>query len=145
MFDILVLWKALNGTHRRMAQCTRGAEQRRRRLAAEEEREVTVRAFRAYGRPLEMANSFKYLWRVISATDNNWLAVVRNLAQAKTVWRRMPWILNREEATPRVSGFFFKAVIQAVLIFRAETWVVTPRMGMALGGVSDPGDETVDG
>ena len=30
-------------------------------------------------------------------------------------------ILSREVATPRVSGLFFKAVIQAVLLFRAET------------------------
>ena len=32
--DIMVLWKALNGTHRRMAQCTQGAERRIRSLAA---------------------------------------------------------------------------------------------------------------
>ena len=35
---------------------------------------------------------------------------------------------------PRVFGFFFKVVIQAVLLFGAETWVVTPRTGKALGG-----------
>ena len=35
---------------------------------------------------------------------------------------------------PQVYGFFFKAVIQAVLIFSTETWMVTPRMGTALGG-----------
>ena len=46
---------------------------------------------------------------------------------------------------PRVYRFFFKAVIQAVLLFRAETWVVTPHMGKALGGVSDPGGETAYG
>ena len=40
---------------------------------------------------------------------------------------------------------FFKAVVQAVLLFGSETWVVTPRMGKALGGGSGPGDETVDG
>ena len=28
----------------------------------------------------------------------------------------------------------FKSVVQAVLLFGAETWVVTPRMGKALGG-----------
>ena len=49
--DMLVLWKALNGTYRRTAQCTRGEEQKRRRLVAEEEREVTARAFSAYGLP----------------------------------------------------------------------------------------------
>ena len=43
---------------------------------------------------------------------------------------------------PRVSGFFFKAGIQVVLLFGEETWVVTPRMVKALGGVSDPVGET---
>ena len=43
-------------------------------------------------------------------------------------------ILSREGAVPQVSGFFFKAVVQAVLLFGAETWVVTPLMGKALGG-----------
>ena len=33
-----------------------------------------------------------------------------------------------------MSGFFLKAVIQAVLIFGLETWVVTPCMGKALEG-----------
>ena len=56
---MLVPWKALNGTHRRTSQCTQGADQNRWRLAAEEEREVTARSFSAYGRPLEIVNSFK--------------------------------------------------------------------------------------
>ena len=115
--DMLVPWKALNEMHRRTAQCNRGAERRRRRLAAEEGREVTARAFSPYGRPLEMVTSFKYLGQVILETENEWPAAVRNLAREKTVWRRMLRILGREGATPRASGLFFKAVIQAVLLF----------------------------
>ena len=80
-----------------------------------------------------MLASFKYLGQVISATDDNWPEVVRNLDRANKVWSRMSRILSRERAVPRVSGFFFKAVIQAVMLFRAETWVVTYRMGKALG------------
>ena len=30
-------------------------------------------------------------------------------------------ILSREVAVPQVSGFFFKAVVQALLIFEEET------------------------
>ena len=56
------------------------------------------------------------------------------MAQVKTMWRRMSHILSREGATPRVSGLFFKALIQAVLIFVAETWLVICHMGKALGG-----------
>ena len=31
-------------------------------------------------------------------------------------------------ADPKVSGHFYKAVSQAMLLFGAETWVLTPRM-----------------
>ena len=47
----------------------------------------------------------------------------------------MTRILGREGADPRMSGLFFKAVIQAVLLFGSETWVLTPRMEGALGSV----------
>ena len=44
----------------------------------------------------------------------------------------MQGILRREGATPRISGNFFKAVVQQVLRFGAEAWVVTPKMERAL-------------
>ena len=81
-----------------------------------------------------MVTSFKYLWRVILATDDHWPAVVITVARAKMAWRRMSRIFSREVATPCVSEFFFKAMIQAVMLFGAETWVIIPRMGTALGG-----------
>ena len=73
-----------------------------------------------------MVTSFKYLGRVISAADDDCPVVVRNLAQAQVLWQRLMKILSREGAAPRVSGFFFKAMVQLVLLFGAETWVVTP-------------------
>ena len=63
-------------------QCKKGAERKRQILAEEEERVATSRAFSAYGRPLEMVPSFRYMGRVISATDDDWLASIRNLAKA---------------------------------------------------------------
>ena len=76
-----------------------------------------------------MVTSFKYLGRVISAVEN-----VKNLSRERKVWSRMSRFLSREGAVPRLFGFFFKAVIQAVLIFGAETWEVTPHRGKALMG-----------
>ena len=80
-----------------------------------------------------MVTSFKYLGRVILAADDM-TAVVKNLSRARKVWSRMSRILSREGAAPRVFRLFFKAVVQAVLLFEAEIWVVTPHMGTALGG-----------
>ena len=46
-------------------------------------------------------------------------------------------ILIREGARPRVSGFFSKSVVQSVLLFGADTWVVTPCTSRFLGGFQD--------
>ena len=110
-----------------------GAERKRRRLVAEEERAVTSRAFSAYGLPLDMVTSFQYLGKVISAADDNSPAVFRNFSRASAVWKRITILLSREGADPRLSGFLFKAVVQVVFLFGAETWVVTPRMFIVLG------------
>ena len=132
----MVPQKALNGTHRRTEQCTWGVEQKRRRLAAEEESEVNVRSFSAYGRPLEMSTSYKYLGQVISAADYNWLAGGGEefFPGQGRFGVGLSRILSREGSAPRVSEFFFNAVVQTVLLFGAENWVVTPRMGNALEG-----------
>ena len=72
--------------------------------------------------------------RVLLAVYNDWSEMMRNMTKARAVWQKMLMILIREGARPRVSGFLFKAIVQSVLLFRGETWVVTPRMGWVLGG-----------
>ena len=54
-------------------------------------------------------------------------------------------ILIREGERPQVSGFFFKSVFQSVLLFGAETWVVTPPHRPGPGGVPGPCGEGTDG
>ena len=58
--------------------------------------------------------------------------MARNLGKARKSWGQLQRILSREGSNKRVSGNFFKAVVQQVLLFGAETWVVTPRMERAL-------------
>ena len=69
---------------------------------------------------------------MLTAVDNDWLAVVGNLEKAQKSWGRLSRILSREGADPKVSGKFYKAVAQAVLLFGEETWVLTPMMERAL-------------
>ena len=70
----------------------------------------------------------------MTAGDGDWPAVAGNLAKARRSWGRLRRIVGREGATARISGAFFKGVVQQVLLFGAETWVVTPRMERALSG-----------
>ena len=91
-------------------------------------RDSMERAFEAYGKLLEMVETFKYLGRVMKAGDEDWPEVVGNLVKSQKSWGRLLQILSGEGAEKRVSGNFFKAVVKTVLLFGAETWVLTLRI-----------------
>ena len=100
-------------------------------MVLEEMQTSTARNFQAYGRPLNLVTELKYLGRILMASYDDLPAVVGNLRKS---WAWLSRILEREGANPRVSGMFFKEVVQAVLLFWSETWVMIPRMGRSLGG-----------
>ena len=54
--------------------------------------------------------------------------MVGNLGEARKSWGRLSRILIQEGADLKVSGNFYEAVAQAVLLFGAYTWVLTPRI-----------------
>ena len=55
---------------------------------------------------------------------------MKNLRKSRAQLMR---ILVREGVNLRVYGMFFKAVVQVVLLFGSETWVMTPCMEWELG------------
>ena len=126
--DMLVYWSDLNRKHLATAQFARGEERKRRRLEEEELWESSERAFQAYGELLDNVTVFKYLVRVMTVGDDNWSAVKGNLQKSSKSWVRMSRNLSREGADPKVSGQFFKAVVQAVLLFGTEMWFLNPCM-----------------
>ena len=77
---------------------------------------------------------FKFLGRLIDRSDDDWPAVLRNIRKARQVWGRLGNLLWREGAEPEVSGKFYRAVVQAVLLFGAETWVLMETMMQQLEG-----------
>jgi len=90
--------------------------------------------FTANGVPLQAVSIFKYLGRQLSNQDTDWPAVYTNLKKTRQRWARVSRVLAREGADARVSGMFYKAVIQSVLLYSCETWVITPSVLKALAG-----------
>ena len=124
--------KALNGLHMGTLQCQKGAERKRRRLTETETRKNIERAFHAYGKPMAAVLEFRYLGRMLTATDDDWPAVAGNIWKARMSWGRLARVLGREGADPKVSRSFYTAVTQQVLLFGVETWVLTKKMESAL-------------
>ena len=81
---------------------------------------------------MQSVTEFCYLGRILTSTDDDWPAVARNLQKARVTWGSLARILGREGADPKVSRNFYIAVTQQVLLFRAETWVLTKNMEAAL-------------
>ena len=129
-----MLHAALNKCHTTTALCVRGIVQKIRKMSEEEARAGAAMAFREYGKTLETVTSFEYLRRLITATHYDWTAVIVNLQKALKIWACLYRILGREGSDPRTSGCFYLYVVQEVLLFGTEIWVVVnPRIGRPSG------------
>ena len=82
--------------------------------------------FYTYGEELERVEVFKYLGRFLSYNDNNTQAMRTKLAKARRCWARVSQVLRAENASSKVCGVFYKATIQAVLLFGSEPWNLAP-------------------
>ena len=109
--------RELSGRHLGTAQCLKGAERKRRRLSEKERRKNLDQAFEAYGVPIKSVLEFKYMGRILTATDNNWPEVVRNLGKLRRSWGSLFRVLGRDSVDPKVSRALYIAVTQAVLLF----------------------------
>ena len=55
-----------------------------------------------------------------------------NIRKAKARWGQVARILSREGATSGTMAYFYKAVVQAVLLYGSESWVLTQKMWKAV-------------
>ena len=76
--------------------------------------------------------SFKYIERFLTASYDDWPAMVVDLRKARSRWSQFYRLLRREGSKPPTSGTFYKAVVQETLLFGSETWVMSPRIGRNL-------------
>ena len=78
-------------------------------------------AFEAYERPLETVTAFISIERILKESYDNWPEVFGNLQKERKCWARISRILRQKGIETRNDGTFYKAVVQATLLLRAET------------------------
>ena len=82
----------------------------------------------AYGKPLTEVPSFKFLGKKLLSFDGYWPAVEKNLRRARGKWGQLVKILGRGGLDRITVGRFYVALVQEVLLFEYNTWVLTPRL-----------------
>jgi len=112
--------------HEDTADCVHRAEKRRQHAAAVTSQKALEQRFSLNGKELEQVEAFRYLGRLVAFDDNDARAVNSNLRKARKCWMRLSRLLRAENASPRVCGMFFKAVVMAVLLYGSESWSITP-------------------
>jgi hypothetical protein len=112
--------------HQKTALCIELWEQQVQHEIAVTAQQSLQTSFLAYGEELERVEVFKYLGRLLAYDNNNTQAIWANLAKARKMWARVSRVLRAENASPKVCGVFYKAKIQAVLLFGSEIWNLAP-------------------
>ena len=130
---MFVPWVALNQRLPTTNLCTQNIDRKRRQMAEEEVWVSAVIAFQVYGRPLETVSSFKYLGRLITAMDDDWMSVIVNLQNMRKSWSRLSRILRLEGVDYQTLGNLYLTIVQAVLIFSTYIWVLTLIIGRLVG------------
>ena len=106
-------------------ECSIGVEQKQQREAAVTSALALRQQFLVHGDVLEQVEVFKYLGRLLAQDDDDIQAIRAQLRKARATWARVGQVLRSKNASPRVAAKFYKAVVQAVLLYGSETWVLS--------------------
>ena len=76
---------------------------------------------------IERVKEFKYLGRIISENDNDSNCIDYNLRKARQQWNSIAKLLKREGANAACMARFYMTVVQAVLLYGADSWTITKK------------------
>ncbi len=110
--------------HQNSMECQVGVERRQQREAVVSSALALRQLFSVHGVALERVEVFKYLGRLLAQDDGDTQAIRAQLRKARSTWARVGQVLWAENVPPRVAAKFYKGVVQVVLLYGSETWVL---------------------
>ncbi len=75
-----------------------------------------------------MGNLVYNLGCMLSQDGDDAHAVWTYILKTRKCWAQIGKVLRSENASPRVCRYFYKAVVQAVLLFGSGSWNLTPAL-----------------
>jgi hypothetical protein len=111
--------------HIRTQECQTGVERKLQRESAVRLALALRRQFSVHEDVLERVEVFKYLGCLLAQDNDDAQAIRQQLQKARGVWARVGQVLPGENTAPRIAAKFYKAVVQAILLYGSETWNLT--------------------
>jgi hypothetical protein len=111
--------------HRLSKECQIGVERKQQRETAVASALALRQQFLVRGNVLEQVEVFKYLGHLISQDDDNIQAIRAQIRKARSSWARIGQVLWSKNVSPFVAARFYQAIIQAILLYGSESWVIS--------------------
>ncbi len=90
--------------------------------------------FSVRGNVLERVDVFKYLGHLMSQDDDDIQAIRAQIRKARSSWACIGQVLWSEKVSPFDAARFYQAIIQAILLYGSESWVISPTAMAQLEG-----------
>ena len=110
--------------HQQLTTCRAARRRRENEQKLVKQVEGNNVIFTVNGKPLERVRHFKYLGRILSDNDDDSICINENLKRARKRWNCIARILKVEGANAKCMSKFYLTVVQAVLLYGADTWVI---------------------
>ena len=76
---------------------------------------------------IERVHKFKYLGRWLADNDNDTYSITDNLKKARQKWNCLALILKKEGANAVCIAHFYMVIVKIVLLYGADSWMLTER------------------
>jgi hypothetical protein len=114
--------------HPNTIRCQEGAEQNRKWELDASYIQGLEAEFLVNEDILEPVSCFQYLGCPVTCEGNDFSAVLYNIAKAWQRWAQVSKVLSCQGADTQVSGYFYKVIVQSVLLYGCETWAMTQQI-----------------
>ncbi len=111
--------------HRFSKECQVGVKRKKQWEVAVTLALALQQQFRDNGEVLEWVEDFKYLGRLLAQDDDDIQAIHAQLQKARATWAQVGQVLRSKNAIPHVAVTFYKAIVQAILLYGCEAWVLS--------------------
>jgi hypothetical protein len=110
--------------HQNTKECQVGVERKQQWEAAVTSALALRQQFSVHGEALDRVEVFKYLGRLLAQDDDDIQAIRNQMRKARGTWARVGQVLRAENVPHRIAVKFYEAVVQAMLLYGSETWVL---------------------
>lgn len=125
---VYLMGETVSQRHLNSADCNRWTERNGRLLQESAHLKQKNMQFSVSGEKVENVNSYRYLGRDMSEDNDDWMTIHSNMKKAKGQWARIRTILKQETSSIKTMSSFYKAVVQSILLYGSETWVIDETM-----------------